>query len=323
MKILVLGAGAVGGYFGGRMAEAGADVTFLVRARRAELLAKSGLRIKSRFGDLKLAPRCVVEAQVKPDYDVVLFTAKAYDLASAIDAIAPAMTGNRRGYVLPMLNGISHMDALDARFGRERVLGGVAYIASTLAPDGEIQHLNEFQRIVFGPRAAPQKAVCEDLSAALAGVKFDWKQLDDVEQAMWDKWVLLATLAGITCLMRAPVGDIVAAGSGEKLILALLAENASVAKAEGYATPEAAMANYRGLLTQKGSMFSASMLRDVESGGQAEGEHILGALLARARKHGISAPVLEMAATNLEAYAARRKREKASESKPGPTGDGR
>jgi 2-dehydropantoate 2-reductase len=146
---------------------------------------------------------------------------------------------------------------------------------------------------------------------------------DDVEQAMWDKWVLLATLAGITCLMRAPVGDIVVAGSGEKLILALLAENASVAKAEGYATPEAAMANYRGLLTQKGSMFSASMLRDVESGGQAEGEHILGALLARARKHGISAPVLEMAATNLEAYAARRKREKASGSKPGPTADGR
>jgi len=312
MKILVLGAGAVGGYFGGRMAEAGADVTFLVRAKRAGMLAKGGLRIKSRFGDVKLEPNCIVESQVKPDYDVILFTAKAYDLASAIDAIAPAMAGNKRGHVLPMLNGLSHMDALDARFGRERVLGGVAYIASTLAPDGEIQHLNEFQRIVFGPRVASQKPVCDALSAALAGVKFDWKQLDNVEQAMWDKWVLLATLAGITCLMRAPVGDIVATGAGEKLTLALLAENASVAKAEGCATPEGTMANYRGLLTQKGSTFSASMLRDVESGGPAEGEHILGALLARARRHGIVTPVLEMAATNLEAYAARRKREKAS-----------
>jgi 2-dehydropantoate 2-reductase len=214
--------------------------------------------------------------------------------------------------VLPLLNGMSHLEALDARFGRERVLGGVAYIASTLAPDGEIQHLNDFQRIVFGPRSGAQKAVCEALSASLKNVKFDWKQLDNVEQAMWDKWVLLATLAGMTCLMRAPVGDIVATGAGEKLMLALLAENAGVAKAEGFATPETVMANYRGMLTQKGSSFTASMLRDVETGGQAEGDHILGALLARARKHGLDAPVLEIAATHLEAYAARRKREKAS-----------
>jgi 2-dehydropantoate 2-reductase len=312
MKILVLGAGAVGGYFGGRMAEAGADVTFLVRPLRAELLAKNGLRIKSRAGDLKLAARCIAESQVKPDYDVVMFTAKAYDLPSAIDAIAPAMAGSMRGHVWPLLNGMSHLEALDARFGRERVLGGVAYIASTLAPDGEIQHLNDFQRIVFGPRAAAQKPVCDALSAALKEVRFDWKQLDNVEQAMWDKWVLLATLAGMTCLMRAPVGDIVASGAGEKLMLALLAENASVAKAEGFATPDAVMANYRGMLTQKGSAFTASMLRDVETGGQAEGEHILGALLARAQKAGVATPMLEIAATHLQAYAARRKREKAS-----------
>lgn len=315
MKILVLGAGAVGGYFGGRMAEAGADVTFLVRPQRAGLLAKNGLRIKSKAGDLKLAAQCVLQPQVKPDYDVVLFTAKAYDLQSAIEAIAPAMPEGGRGCVLPLLNGMSHLEVLDARFGRSRVLGGVAYIASTLAPDGEIQHLNDFHRIVFGPREASQAAVCEELLKALAGarppVKFDWKKLDNVEQAMWDKWVLLATLAGMTCLMRAAVGDIVATGAGEKLILALLAENASVAKAEGFATPDAVMINYRGMLTQKGSSFTASMLRDIESGGQAEGDHILGALLALARKHGIAAPVLEVAATHLEAYAARKARENA------------
>lgn len=319
MKILVLGAGAVGGYFGGRMAEAGADVTFLVRPQRADLLAKTGLRIRSKAGDLGLPVKCVVQSQVKPDYDLVMFTAKAYDLPGAMDAIAPAMgqgAGTGRSFVLPLLNGMAHLDALDARFGCERVLGGVAYIAATLAPDGEILHLNDFHRIVFGPRAPSQKAVCGALSAALTGarvpVKFDWKQLDNVEQAMWDKWVLLATLAGMTCLMRAAVGDIVATGAGEKLIVALLAENASVAKAEGFATPEAVMANYHGMLTQKDSAFTASMLRDVESGGQAEGEHILGALLARARKRSVDAPVLEIAATHLEAYAARRKREKAS-----------
>jgi len=323
MKILVLGAGAVGGYFGGRMMEAGADVTFLVRPARAALLARDGLRIVSRAGgDLKLAPQCVTEPQLKPEYDFVMFTAKAYDLGSAIDAIAPAMAG-KRGFVLPLLNGMSHLDALDARYGRERVMGGVAYIASTLAPDGAILHLNDLHRIAFGPRSAAQKAGCESLAAALKGARFDWKQLDDIEQAMWDKWVLLATLAAITCLMRAPVGDIVATGSGEQLTLALLAECAAVAAAEGHPTPDGAMQNYRGMLTQKGSTFTASMLRDVESGGRAEGEHILGALLALARKHGKAAPVLEMAATNLEAYEARRKREKASAATPGPSAAGR
>jgi|CXWL01.1.fsa_nt_gi 2-dehydropantoate 2-reductase len=312
MKILVLGAGAVGGYFGGRLSEAGADVTFLVRPKRAELLAKSGLRISSKAGgDLSMAPKCVVAGAVKPEYDIVLFTAKAYDLESAIDAIAPAMTGGK-GNVLPLLNGMSHLDVLDARFGREHVLGGVAYIASTLAPDGEIRHLNEFHRVSFGPRHASQKSVCDALAAAAAGSKSEIKLTDAIEQALWDKWVLLATMAGITCLMRSMVGDIVATGSGEKITLALLAEHVSIAKAEGFPPSEGVLQNYRGMLTKQGSVFAASMLRDIESGGQAEGDHILGALLARGRKHGLATPVLEIAATNLEAYAARKKREKAA-----------
>ena len=310
MKILVLGAGAVGGYFGGRLAQAGADVTFLVRPKRAELLATAGLRISSKAGgDLSFMPKCVVAAQVQPDYDIVIFTAKAYDMESAVDAIAPAMAGGK-GNVLPLLNGMSHLDLLDARFGRERVLGGVAYIASTLAPDGEIKHLNEFHRVAFGPRHPAQKRVCDAFATAAAGSKSEIKLTDRIEQALWDKWVLLATMAGITCLMRSMVGDIVATGSGEKITLALLGEHVAVAKAEGFPTPETVLQNYRGMLTKKGSVFAASMLRDVESGGQAEGDHILGALLALARKHGLATPVLEIAATNLEAYAARKKREK-------------
>lgn len=309
MKILVLGAGAVGGYFGGRMAEAGLDVTFLVRPQRAELLAKNGLCIQSKAGDLKLKPACVTAAQLRPGYDVVLLTAKAYDLGSAMEAIAPAMGPGT--LVWPLLNGMAHLDALDARFGRARVLGGVAYISSTLSPQGEIRHFSDFQRIVFGARDASQNEACEALAAALAPVKFDWKKLDNVAQAMWDKWVMLASLAGMTCLMRAPVGDIVATAAGGKLMLAMLEECAAVAKAEGFSTPEAVLQNYRGMLTLKGSLISASMLRDVESGGQAEGDHILGALLARAQQAGVATPLLEVAATHLEAYAARRKREKA------------
>ncbi|HUN70162.1 MAG TPA: ketopantoate reductase family protein [Burkholderiales bacterium] len=308
MKILVLGAGAVGGYFGGRLAEAGADVTFLVRPKRAEILTKDGLRISSRAGDVALRPKCVLAGQVRPDYDIVMFTAKAYDLASAIEAIAPAMQG-ARGHVLPLLNGMAHLADLDARFGRERVLGGVAYIASTLAADGSIRHLEDFHSIAFGPRAPSQKAVCEAFAAACAGTRTEIRLIDAIEQAMWDKWVLLAALAGITCLMRAPVGDIAATGAGAKIALALLGECAAVAAAEGFPASDAVLANYRGRLTKQGSSLTASMLRDVEAGGRAEGEHILGAMLAAARKRSIAAPVLEIATAHLEAYAARRARE--------------
>jgi 2-dehydropantoate 2-reductase len=311
MKILVLGAGAVGGYFGGRMVQAGADVTFLVRPKRAELLARDGLRIASRFGNAKLDVKTVTQDKVKAGYGIVLFTAKAYDLASAVDAIAPAVAAET--HVLPFLNGIAHYEVLDRRFGRDRVAGGVAYIGTKLGADGEVQHFNEFHRIAFGPRVPAQAGVCEALAARLEGVNFDWKLEPSIEQAAWDKWVLIASLAGITSLMRAPVGDVVATEAGEKLILALLGECAAVAKAEGFPTAEGALANFRGILTKKGSTFAASMLHDIEGGGPAEGEHILGALLARARARNVAAPVLEIAATNLEAYAARRKREKTSE----------
>lgn len=310
MRILVLGAGAVGGYFGGRIAEAGADVTFLVRPKRAGMIARDGLRIASSHGNARLEVKCVTREALKPDYDIVMFTAKAYDLESALDAIEPAMAG--RTLALPLLNGLVHLQALDARFGRDKVLGGVAYIAATLAADGEVRHLNEFHRIVFGSRTRSQKPACDALAAALAGVKFDWQQRDDVEQAMWDKWVLLASLAAITCLMRASVGDIVASAAGERLTLALLGECAAVAQAAGFATEPGTLANYRATLTQKNSVFTASMLRDIESGGRTEGDSILGALLALARQHGVATPLLEIAATHLEAYDARRRREAAA-----------
>ena len=311
MKILVLGAGAVGGYFGGRMAEAGLDVTFLVRPARAELMAKHGLRIRGKSGDATLRVKCVTAAQVTSDFDVVMLTAKAYDLVGAMDAIAPAMGG--RAVAWPLLNGMSHLGELDRKFGAAKVLGGVAYISSALAPDGVIQHLNDFHRVVFGPRSPEQKPLCDALSEALKGarspVKCDWAQLDKIEQAMWDKWVMLATMAGMTCLMRGAVCDILAAPAGEKLMLQLVGEAAAVAKAEGFPTPDGVMKNYQAMMTARGSTITASMLRDVESGGPAEGDHILGALLARARKHGLATPLLEIATTHLEAYAARRRRE--------------
>lgn len=311
MKILVLGAGAVGGYFGGRLVQAGADVTFLVRPKRAELMAREGLRVKSRAGDIAQKVQLVTQDALKPGYDVVILTAKAYDLSSAIDAIAPAVQGECM--VLPLLNGMSHLGVLDKRFGAERVLGGVAYIASTLGADGTILHLGEFHKIAFGPRDGLPRAdaVCRSLEALFAKTPVSHARSDTILQVMWDKWVFLASIAGMTAMMRSAIGDILEADAGEKLLLGMFAECVSVARAEGFPVSEAILATHRKTLTQKGSVATASMMRDTENGGSTEADQILGAMLALARKHSLATPITEVAYTHMQAYAARRRRESA------------
>lgn len=308
MKILILGAGAIGGYFGGRLADAGADVTFLVRPKRAELLAREGLRVKSMHGDISRKVQLVTQDALKPGFELVILTAKAYDLDSAIEAIAPAIEGG--GLVLPLLNGMAHLAKLDARFGRARVLGGVAYIPVTLTADGTIRHLGEFHSIAFGPRDdSPQAmALCKALAAEFARTPVNVNPSPSIEQAMWDKWVSLASIAGMTCLMRAAVGDIVATDAGERLMLTMLSECASVARTEGHPVAEETLERHKKMLTQTGSTATASMLRDTENGGATEADHVLGAMLALAEKHALPTPLLEIAYTHLQAYAARRKR---------------
>jgi len=309
MKILVLGAGAVGGYFGGRLVQAGADVTFLVRPGRAELMAREGLRVKSRTGDIAQKVQLVTQDRLKPGYDLVILTAKAYDLDSAIESIAPAVQGDCM--LLPLLNGMSHLAVLDARFGREHVLGGVAYIASTLGPDGTILHLGDFHKIAFGPRDGSEKAaaLCKSLEALFAKTQVSCLRTDSILQVMWDKWVFLASIAGMTAMMRAAIGDILEADAGERLLLAMLSECAAVARAEGFPVGEAILATHRKTLTHRGSAATASMMRDTENGGPTEADHILGAMLFLAKKHALAAPVTEMADTHMQAYAARRRRE--------------
>jgi 2-dehydropantoate 2-reductase len=304
MRILVLGAGAVGGYFGGRLAEAGIDVTFLVRQRRAAELAAHGLVIKSPCGDAALAVRTVTAAAAP--YDLVLLCCKAYDLAGAIDGIAPAM--GRESLVLPLLNGMRHLDLLDERFGAARVLGGLCGIPATLGANGRIEHLDAFHRLAFGERDGRRSERAAAFAALAARAKFDSRLSDDILQEMWEKWVLLATLAGMTCLMRAPVGAVVATRDGAALTNDLLAECGAVAAAAGYAPRPEVLERTRAMLTSPGSSFTASMLRDIERGGPTEGEHILGDLLRRARSAGIAAPLLRIATCHVEAHEARRSR---------------
>lgn len=304
MRILILGAGGVGGYFGARLAERGIDVSFLLRPARAAQIANSGLVLRSPRGDYQGPVRVATTVDVRPVYDMVLLACKAYDLAQAIDAITGAV--GARTMVIPLLNGLAHYETLAARFGGQCVVGGIAHLAATLAPDGSIVHLNDMHRFTFGELAGGRSQRMDDLHAAIAGINADIVYSEHIMEATWDKWVMLATLAGMTCMMRAGVGGVCAAGDGEAITRELYAECCSVAAASRFPISIEQQSAALDLLTRKNSSFSASMLRDIERRGPTEGEHVLGDMLFRARQLSVATPVLRIAYAHVQTYEALR-----------------
>ncbi|MGV3709565.1 MAG: ketopantoate reductase family protein [Gemmatimonas sp.] len=304
MKVLVLGAGAIGGYFGGRLAAAGIDVTFLVRPGRRAQLERDGLVIESSAGNLKLKVKTVEAAELKPEYDMVLFTCKSYDLESAMDSIAPAMQG--KCAVVPMLNGMTHFDALDARFGRENVFGGLCAIVATMKKDGTVVHMGPLHRIVIGPRTDGDAVTrCKAFADALVTSQVEAEYSDNIYQDLWEKVVFLSAAAGITCLFRANIGEIMAAPGGPEAIDAFLRTNMEVSAAEGYPQRPAAV-DFCNARLKTPSPLTASMLRDIEGGNDIEADHIVGFMTELARKHGIEHTVHSIAMTHLKAYQNRR-----------------
>lgn len=309
MRILVVGAGAVGGYFGGRLLHAARDITFLVRPARRDLLARQGLVIKSPHGDITCqAPPTLLASELSRPFDAVLLSCKAYDLESAMDSFAPAV--GDKTLIVPLLNGMQHLDRLDARFGKEHVLGGVCLISAKLDEVGTIHHLNDVHQISFGPRQTDQKERVDELAKATFGAGFDAVPSENIILDMWEKWVFLATLAGMTCLTRASVGDIVAAG-GLDLTESLLDECRAIAKHAGWSVRPEFMARAHAVLTANGSPIMASMLGDLERGGPTEAEHILGDLLHRRESaDGPDRSLLRLAHVAISAYAHRLARQK-------------
>ena len=305
MKILVVGAGATGGYFGGRLLESGQDVTFLVRPARADILARDGLLIRSPVGDVSLpSPPTVQASALNRSFDLILLGCKAYHLPQVIEDMAPAVGAETT--ILPILNGMRHLDLLDARFGPARVLGGSCFIAATLDAQGVVLHLNKPHGLTYGERDGSRSPRVERIEQAMAKARFEPRLSTSMLQDMWNKWVFLASLAGITCLMRAPIGDIVAAPGGTQAALALLEECRRVAEAQGHAPDEAALQRSRTVLTEAGSGLSASMLRDLEQGAPVEADHVVGDMLARGEAAGLDLPMLRIAYAHLKAYEARR-----------------
>jgi 2-dehydropantoate 2-reductase len=305
MRILVVGAGAIGGYFGGRLLQAGRDVTFLVRPRRAAELASAGLVIRSPNGDVTLKNPPTVQAdKLNEKFDVVLLSCKAFDLDDAIKSFAPAV--GPQTAIIPLLNGMLHLDVLDEKFGRERVLGGLCAIAVTLNDKREVVQLAPMQSLNFGERDGAMSDRVRAIAEVFASGNFGSVASERIMQEMWEKWVFLASLAASTSLMRTSVGNILAAPGGKDFMLGMLDECSAVATAEGHAPSGPFFERVRGMLTTDGSQMTASMFRDIKAGAPVEADHVIGDLIARGDAAKVPVPRLRTAYTHLKAYEKQR-----------------
>lgn len=309
MTILVVGAGSTGGYFGMRLAQAGRDVTFLVRPRRAEVLRERGLRLIDAGGEERIDPRLVTASELDRPFDIVLLSVKAMALQQALDDLTPAVGPSTR--IIPFLNGIAHLDELNRRFGESVTLTGVVVVPIQLSDAGDIVKLAPVASMAIGQQdrgvSSRLRAVAEELSVP----GFDLSLSPDGVAAMWHKWVFLSTVAALTCLMRGTVGDVVACPGGAELGPAILSEAAAVSAAAGYPVPAEALASTTATVTEAGSPATASLYRDVRDGNRTEVEQVLGDLVSRARAMGVATPLLDLATLQLRVYEHRREAEQA------------
>ncbi|WP_353071012.1 ketopantoate reductase family protein [Tunturiibacter gelidiferens] len=300
MKILIVGAGAVGGYFGARLIQAGRDVTFLVRPARAQQLQRDGLRIVSPHGDAILKPKTATSTEITSPYDVVFLSVKAQALDQAIKDMTPAVGPDTMIY--PVLNGMRHMDSLVHSFGKQPVLGGVCLVSTDLDEQGRIVQLTPLDKIIYGERSGEITTRIRSLDETLRNAGFETQLSTNITQAMWDKWVTIASFGLITCLLGGPVGEINAVSDGKQTALQAIDECAAIAKVCGFPTPQPHLEYVRQLATDKDSKFTSSMYRDLQKGAPVEVDTILGDLLDHGHAHHIEAPLLQACCVHLRVY---------------------
>lgn len=305
MRTLILGAGATGGYFGARLLEAGADVTFLVRPNKAQQLRDTGLVVKSATGDVTKKDVKLIESVTEP-FDLVILSCKAFDLASAMSAIKPAV--GKETTILPLLNGLKHIDELQKTFGKGRVIGGMCIISATVDDRGRIVHLNDIHTLKFGELDGEMTPRIKAIKAMTLDAKNKSIASTSIQKDMWEKWVMLATLAALNCLMRANIGEIARSPGGKEIAEQILNECLEIMRAHGHDPSEQFVRETLARSVDEKSTLAASMLRDLERGNSVEGDQILGDLIVRADKKGIEVPALKMAYCNVKAYEQRRNR---------------
>ncbi|GBQ44208.1 ketopantoate reductase family protein [Komagataeibacter europaeus] len=303
-RILVVGPGAVGGYFGARMASAGHDVTFLVRERRLQQLRAGGLCLISSVGNVTMTPRMVMAGGIEGPYDIILLSVKAYSLMAAMNDFAPAVGPQTR--IVPLLNGMQHLDILADRFGPAAVMGGTCLIISKLDAQGRIVQTGSLPRLSIGDREGSDTPVTRSIAETLSGSGFEIVCSTHILQDMWDKWVLLASLGSICCLMRGTVGDVASQPAGQAFAQAVIHECASTAAAAGYPLRDATLKGTVSLLTKTDSTLTSSMFRDLLQDAPVEAQQIIGDLVRRACALQIPTPILDLTDLNLRVYEQQR-----------------
>ena len=305
MKILVVGAGAIGGYFGGRLLEKGEDVTFLVRDNRKKQLEKTGLKIESVNGNIELSPRLLLAGETEEKFDVIIISTKSYQLTSAIDDIRLHLKDD--GIILPLLNGISHMDELVEAFGEDMVIGGLCFIESTLNEFGSIVQTSPIHQLVYGERTGERSPRIERLKYVFEDSKAEFVLSDDINQDMWHKYLFITTMSGITSLMESSIGPIRKLESGQRIISALLNEITLIMKKINAPIKEDIADIQLKRMNGLNEGMKSSMQRDMEKSLPIEVEHLQGYLLEKAKDHNLSVPILETIYTKLTLYEEFRK----------------
>lgn len=300
MRILVVGAGATGGYFGGRLSQAGRDVTFLVRGKRADVLRHNGLRLITPDGEITLQPRLITAAEINQAYDIILLTVKAFGLEAALNDIAPAV--GPETIIMPILNGMKHLEVLTARFGKHAVIGGLCKIAATLDEQGRVVQLSRLHELTYGERDGSISDRIGRLDALCKDAGFTARLSTTIINDMWEKWLLLASLGAITCLMRGNIGQVAAAPGGDLFARSVINEILAVIVSAGYQRRENYIADTTALLTLKDSTQTSSMYRDMNQGYQVEADQVLGDLVAIGKRAGLVTPLLCAAYTHLAVY---------------------
>jgi 2-dehydropantoate 2-reductase len=300
MRLLVVGAGSTGGYLGARLLQAGRDVSFLVRKQRADQLSAAGLRIKSPHGDAVLRPKVLTADTIAEHYDVILIALKGFQLPAAIDDIEPAVGSETM--IMPVLNGMGHMQLLLDRFDQNNLIGCALKIATVLDDDGSVVQLMPLQDFAYGELNGGATKRIHALDEFMRAANIGARLSHEIDREMWEKWILLSSLGAITCLMRGTIGEIEASPGGKAFATNLIDEIVKIVRAVGSAPSETFLKQAYEQLTAKGSSLASSMFRDLQRRRPIEVENIVGDLVRHGEKVGIDAPLLSAAYSHLCVY---------------------
>ena len=301
MHIVVMGAGGVGGYFGGRLAQAGFPVTFIARGAHLAAMRAHGLGLRSALGDATIHVRAVGDPAEAGKADAVLFAVKLWDTETAAALLKPVLAED--GVVVPFQNGVESIERIGAVLGAERVMGGVAYIAARIAEPGVIAHTGKIARLRIGAARPSQQAAAQALQAACAKSGFEAELTGDIRRALWEKFVFLVGMSGATALSRLPIGPIREDAQLRWLLEAAMRETWTVARARGIDLPEDFVSRQMELVAGFPAGTKSSMLGDLEAGAKLELPWLAGAVVRMAQEHGLEVPVNRTILAALTPYA--------------------